>query len=74
VTDWAALAARASLASHRLIGWIFWDPAAIERRHLGEERTDDLCSLIETIGDRLVDRIDQTAGPNWMPAARERRR
>lgn len=28
--DWAALSARASFASHRLVGWIFWDPAALE--------------------------------------------
>jgi hypothetical protein len=30
VTDWTALTARAALASHRLIGWIYWDPVAIE--------------------------------------------
>jgi hypothetical protein len=30
-TDWTALSARASLASHRLIGWIYWDPGALER-------------------------------------------
>ncbi|MFM9112472.1 MAG: SCO6745 family protein [Actinomycetota bacterium] len=30
VTDWTALSARASLASHRLIGWIYWDPHGIE--------------------------------------------
>lgn len=29
--EWTELAARASFASHRLIGWIFWDPGAIER-------------------------------------------
>lgn len=29
MTDWTALSARASLASHRLIGWIYWDPYAI---------------------------------------------
>jgi hypothetical protein len=29
VTDWPALAQRASRASHDLVGWIFWDPAAI---------------------------------------------
>ncbi|MGA0862506.1 MAG: SCO6745 family protein [Ilumatobacteraceae bacterium] len=28
MTDWADLARRASFASHRLIGWIFWDPTA----------------------------------------------
>ena len=30
MTDWAALAQRASRASHDLVGWIFWDPRAIE--------------------------------------------
>jgi hypothetical protein len=28
--DWRALSARASFASHRLIGWIYWDPVALE--------------------------------------------
>ena len=31
MTDWTALSARASLASHRLIGWIYWDPYGIAR-------------------------------------------
>ena len=31
MTDWTVLSARASFASHRLIGWIYWDPGAIER-------------------------------------------
>jgi hypothetical protein len=31
MTDWQHLSARASLASHRLIGWIYWDPNAIAR-------------------------------------------
>ena len=30
MTDWADLAQRASFASHRLVGWIFWDPGAKE--------------------------------------------
>lgn len=30
MTDWIELSARASFASHRLIGWIYWDPVAIE--------------------------------------------
>ncbi|MEY3258162.1 MAG: hypothetical protein RI954_188, partial [Actinomycetota bacterium] len=30
MTDWIALSARASLASHRLIGWIYWDPHGID--------------------------------------------
>ena len=29
MTNWRELSARASLASHRLIGWIYWDPDAI---------------------------------------------
>ena len=29
--------------------------------------------LIEPVGARFVERINETAGPNWMPAARERR-
>ncbi len=28
--DWTALSARASFASHRLVGWIYWDPTALE--------------------------------------------
>ena len=28
MTDWINLTERASFASHRLIGWIFWDPTA----------------------------------------------
>ncbi|MFP5487652.1 MAG: helix-turn-helix domain-containing protein, partial [Acidimicrobiia bacterium] len=27
--DWRALSASAGFASHRLIGWIYWDPEAI---------------------------------------------
>jgi hypothetical protein len=58
-------------------------------RELIEDRTNELCSrvwksvgesetlaflrLVEPIGERLLKRIDDTAGPNWMPAARERR-
>jgi hypothetical protein len=39
-----------------------------------EARTEAFCDLIEPVGERLLDHIDRTAGPNWMPAARERRR
>jgi hypothetical protein len=28
VTDWLGLTRRAAFASHRLVGWIFWDPGA----------------------------------------------
>jgi hypothetical protein len=40
---------------------------------LGSENTEKFLNLIEPIGERLMDRIDETAGPNWMPAARDRR-
>ena len=42
-------------------------------RLLGEETTLRFVELVEPVGQRLVDRIDVTAGPDWMPAARERR-
>ena len=42
-------------------------------RHLGADGTHRFIDLIAPIGSRLVDRIDVTAGPNWMPAARNRR-
>ncbi|HRE02717.1 MAG TPA: hypothetical protein PLV68_15550, partial [Ilumatobacteraceae bacterium] len=42
-------------------------------QHLGAERTEALIALIEPVGQRLVERINETAGPNWMPAARTRR-
>ena len=63
--------------------------AGLAVRELIEERTNDICQraweslgltnterfldLVEPIGERLLGRIDATAGPNWMPAARERR-
>jgi hypothetical protein len=40
---------------------------------LGESETMRFLNLVEPIGERLLKRIDETAGPNWMPAARERR-
>lgn len=40
---------------------------------LGEARTCEFVELIEPVGGRLVERIDLTAGPEWMPAARGRR-
>jgi hypothetical protein len=42
-------------------------------RHLGEQRTHEFLDLVEPVGDRLVARIDDTAGTEWMPAARHRR-
>ena len=41
-------------------------------QHLGERRTAEFLALVEPVGPALVRRIDQTAGPNWMPAARDR--
>lgn len=41
-------------------------------RHLGADDTIAFLDLVEPVGDRLVARIDATAGPNWMPAARSR--
>lgn len=42
-------------------------------RALGEESTRRFLDLVEPVGARLLKRIDDTAGPDWMPAARERR-
>ena len=42
-------------------------------RILGEEATLRFVELVEPVGQRLLDRIDETAGPDWMPAARTRR-
>jgi hypothetical protein len=48
------------------------DLCAAAWRHLGEDATHRFVELIEPVGGRLVERIDVTAGPNWMPAARDR--
>jgi hypothetical protein len=40
---------------------------------VGEAVTRDFVALVEPVGERLLRRIDDTAGPDWMPAARERR-
>lgn len=42
-------------------------------RRLGWEASHRFLDLIEPVGLRLLSRIDDTAGPQWMPAARERR-
>lgn len=39
---------------------------------LGEEQTRRFVELVEPVGDRLIDRINATAGANWMPAGRSR--
>jgi len=41
-------------------------------QQLGEPRTVEFLELVEPVGPELVRRIDETAGPNWMPAARDR--
>jgi len=41
-------------------------------RLVGLDVTQQFLALIEPVGDRLVERIDLTAGPVWMPAARDR--
>ncbi len=46
--------------------------ASLAWRALGADRTVQLLDLVEPVGARLVERIDLTAGPNWMPAARDR--
>ncbi len=42
-------------------------------QHLGEDRTRRFLTLVEPVGPTLMARIDATAGPNWMPAGRDRR-
>jgi hypothetical protein len=48
------------------------DLSSVAWRHLGDEATRRFVELLEPVGARLVERIDLTAGPNWMPAARDR--
>jgi len=43
-------------------------------REFGEVNTNALLSILEPIGARYVQHIDEIAGENWMPAARPRRR
>ena len=38
---------------------------------LGEPLTERFLALVEPVGARLVQRIDTTVGPQWMPAARD---
>lgn len=39
-------------------------------QHLGEAGTTRFVTLVESVGDVLIGRIDATAGEKWMPAAR----
>ncbi len=41
-------------------------------RAFGAESTRRFVDLLEPVSDRFIARVDATAGPNWMPAARER--
>ena len=43
-------------------------------RTLGQNITEQMLAIIEPVGARFVTHIDNTAGDNWMPAARPRRR
>ena len=42
-------------------------------RRFGETNTRALLELLEPVGPRFMTRVDTTAGPEWMPAARDRR-
>jgi hypothetical protein len=46
------------------------DLTAAAWQHLGPDRTGGFVELVEPVGDRLIDRIDRTAGEKWMPAGR----
>ncbi|CAI8313092.1 MAG: Uncharacterised protein [Acidimicrobiales bacterium AG-410-I20] len=49
------------------------DLASAAWKSFGLEETIRFIDLLEPVGPRFVERIDQTAGPNWMPAARDNR-
>ncbi|MFM8870423.1 MAG: SCO6745 family protein [Actinomycetota bacterium] len=82
-TAWANLETRGLAVNHRVTdaGVAFREHlelrtnelASMSWRHLGEVDTRAVISLIEPVGQRFIDRINATAGPEWMPAARERR-
>ena len=40
---------------------------------LGADRSEAFVALVDSVADALVARIDETAGPEWMPAIRSRR-
>ena len=43
---------------------------AVAWEHLGEANTIRFTKMVESVGDVLIGRIDETAGEKWMPAAR----
>jgi len=47
--------------------------SAMMWKTIGRDTSERLLGVIEPVGERLLKRIDDTAGPNWMPAARTRR-
>ena len=47
------------------------DVSSAAWRSLGDQTTERFLGLVEPVGDRFVRRIDETAGPQWMPAARD---
>lgn len=46
------------------------DLTVLAWQQLGAQTTQGFVALVESVGERLVDRIDRTAGEKWMPAAR----
>lgn len=48
------------------------DLAAVAWRHVGADLTTRFVDLVGSVSDRFMERIDLTAGPNWMPAGRRR--
>jgi hypothetical protein len=88
--DDAALAeAMSDLESRQLALDGHVNDSGLALRHAIEDRTDQICTqpwrllgaqgtldfldVVEPVGDRLLRRIDETAGTEWMPAARPRR-
>lgn len=61
--DWRELTARAAFASHRLIGWIYWDPTAIEN-HAALGIENGMGYYISSRAGGLAD-----AGPDVVTAA-----
>jgi hypothetical protein len=43
-------------------------------QNFGEQNTQKLLHILEPVGERYVQHINECAGENWMPAARPRRR
>lgn len=48
------------------------DLAALAWQHLGVDQTRRFIDVVSGVSDRFIERVDATAGPNWMPAARHR--